>query len=216
MIDQVFSRLLSLPQLAQQLIAIATVVLFALVGGGLISAAVRHLQSQQAVIQSFRTSAGIIEAVVAQRQYLPTPSVEEGLQSSLIGQTLMGENSALARAALQSRFSALAQSHQVEVVSVGNARDLNVDGLTYLGLTVNLQGPMRSIHDTVMYLETTAPQLFLQDLTVRAISVPYNDDDLAARETELALQFQVYGLFLPTDEPGFVPSVTATESVVGQ
>ncbi|PWW01506.1 type II secretion system (T2SS) protein M subtype b [Hoeflea marina] len=216
MIDAAFSALLNLPKLTQQLVAVAMLLLGALVSVGLISAGAGHLQSQRDSIQTLRKQAGVLEAIVAQRPFLQTASAEEGQQSGLAGQMLQGENAALARAALQSRFSALAQGHRVEVVSVANARDLDIGGLIYLGLAVSLQGPMHELHATVMDLETSSPQLFLQDVAVRAIHASRADDGMAAPETELTLQFKIYGLFLARAEDRSAPDAVVAEPVAGQ
>ena len=97
------------------------------------------------------------------------------------------------QANLQNKLSSLASIATATVLSSGGIPSIEIDGVRYVGIRGNLQGTLKSIHGTLLQLETGKPYLIVRDMTVRAI----NSANLAV-PVEISVQVSFFGALDPT------------------
>ena len=113
---------------------------------------------------------------------------------------LSGQSETIIRADLQKRFMSAASSHDVGVISVGNAPNFVKDEVNYAGLQANVSGTIEHLQQLLIELETTNPILFISELTIRA---PDTDRRASTRVApRLEAQMRVYGALRPDSETG--------------
>lgn len=108
------------------------------------------------------------------------------------GLFLSGETDALAAAALQDRISATAQGAGGDVRSMQGQEPKQEDGLTRVGMNVQVVADIRSLRDLLYQLETGRPLLFVEDLEVRG-RLRRTDDDGTEIAPDLLIKLSVIG-----------------------
>lgn len=80
---------------------------------------------------------------------------------------LSGMQDSLITAELQSRLNAMAAARKAEVASMRVLPARVADGITYLGLRIQLRGEVKSVHELIYHVETSAPLLFVERAVLR-------------------------------------------------
>ena len=100
---------------------------------------------------------------------------------------LEADNLPIAKANLQSRIGALAQTHGVTVASSGAVPDVEENGLLLIGLRADLSGSNDAIGRMLLEVETIKPPLLVREFTMRSEGAPLPD-----REPTLSAGIQLY------------------------
>jgi Type II secretion system (T2SS), protein M subtype b len=95
---------------------------------------------------------------------------------------LQADNLPIAKANLQSRIGALAQTHGVTVTSSGAVPDLKENGFLLIGYRADLSGSNDAVGRFLTVIETMMPPLLVREFTLRAegVSLPGQEPTLSA------------------------------------
>jgi hypothetical protein len=86
-----------------------------------------------------------------------------------VGRYLLGSGPpAVLSAGLQSRLREIAAQQGVEVLQASDLKPRQAEGLTALGITVEMSGPAQGIHAVLQQLELSVPWLFIGKLQIRS------------------------------------------------
>ena len=160
---------------------------------GTLSAGISSVRASEEAVTQKRLLLGRLHAII---ERLPA-ELEHTRQSNLAAseEFLSGDSETVIRASLQQKFTQVASSQSLAVVSVGNAPDIIRQQVTYAGLQDNVTGSIAALQKTLLALESTKPVLFVTKLTVRST------DQLALQkpvaEPVLVAQLRLYGALKP-------------------
>ena len=84
-----------------------------------------------------------------------------------LGDFLPGSEAALMMADLQTRLRTLVIARNSELSSAQVLPLRSIDGLTYLGVRIQLRGHLRDVHAIVHTIETAMPFLFIERVQLR-------------------------------------------------
>lgn len=111
---------------------------------------------------------------------------------------LTGSSEAVIRASLQSRLSAIAAAHGVNVLSVGNMPISQRGTVRYAGLRADFYSTNEAIHATLFDIETSKPYLVIRNASIRSGEITTAGKN--AGQQQIVVQIQFYGA-LPPDNP---------------
>ncbi|MER8647895.1 type II secretion system protein GspM [Mesorhizobium sp. M0586] len=183
----------------RRLIALALAVVAACLCAWLVFAAFDSVASARAGIEEKRALLGQLQNVAALAKRLDSDASPEATASP---EFLTGESEAVIRGGLQKRLNAIAAANGVSVLSAGNAPVLSEGGVDFIGLRVNLAGPLEGIHNAVLALETSLPVLFIREATLRTTDV--SPAAGRAGDPELSAEILFYGPLQTQSPPGGV------------
>ncbi|MFN7089156.1 MAG: type II secretion system protein GspM [Allorhizobium sp.] len=186
---EILIRIMNLSVLAQRTLATLIALAAFLATSALIWVAVDLLNRNAMAIQEKRVALARFEKAIATGETL----LKQPSDSAPSSEFLSGETEAVMQAILQNKLSSLASIEAATVLSSGGISSLEMDGVRYVGLRANLQGTLKSIHGTLLQLETSKPYLIVRDMTVRAI----NAGNLAS-PLEISVQVSFFGALDPT------------------
>jgi general secretion pathway protein M len=85
------------------------------------------------------------------------------------GEFLLGPNEGVIGADLQTRLKSLAETAGARLRSVQALPPKTRDDVRYLGARLEIQGPLRAVHQTVHAVETGKPYLFVAAAVVKTV-----------------------------------------------
>ena len=179
------TRLLNLPARLQELIALALFVAGLLSMATLATQALFVLADQRQTISDLRETAGKLNRLAGMKDSVKAQTLDAADGDGLL---LMAPSVSIARADLQSRITAIAQSHAAAVASVGDVPDLTEQGLMLIGVRAIISGTNDAIQKTLLEMESVKPPLLVREFVIQTSGI-----DAADRPAELSVQFQVYG-----------------------
>jgi hypothetical protein len=181
----------------RRLIALALAAVAACLCAWLVFAAFNSVASARARIEEKRALLGQLQNVAALAKRLDS---DASPVAAATPEFLTGESEAIIRGGLQTRLNAIAAANGVSVLSAGNAPVLSEGGVDFIGLRVNLSGPLEGIHNAVLALETSLPVLFIREATLRTTDV----SPAAGRtgDPELFAEILFYGPLQTQAAPG--------------
>ena len=128
---------------------------------------VQQYQSNAEEIATLRQSLGRFQAIADYREKLTGQdgTVEpEFVQRWFLAKGLP----AIITADLQSRLKTIASTNGAQIVAANELKPRVVDGMTYLGVRVNVKGSFAGVHKTIRAIETGVPYLFVENAAFRA------------------------------------------------
>lgn len=108
------------------------------------------------------------------------------------GAFLSGKTEALAAAALQDRVRSIMQRAGGDVRSIQNLPSEGKDGLTRIGLRVQVVATIRDVRDILHELETGRPLLFVEDLNLRG-RLTRGEDNRPTVQDDLLVRMSLVG-----------------------
>ena len=126
--------------------------------------------------------------LVAQQEQLRLASSERPTQDGRYS-LLEGESSGILAAELQHRVAELAQQNRMSLRSTQVLAPKGDGDLTVIGLEANLQGEIAGLRTLLYAVETGAPTLFVEALSVKAATSP----EAAMRPVMLDVTLKVRG-----------------------
>ncbi|KAA3523480.1 general secretion pathway protein GspM [Agrobacterium tumefaciens] len=182
-------RIMNLPAFAQRMIAMSVALAAFVATNMVIWTAFGLLNRDATSIEENRIALARYEKTIATGEtFLRRPSA-----SPPSSEFLPNETEAVMQANLQNKLSSLASIATATVLSSGGISSIEIDGVRYVGIRGNLQGTLKSVHGTLLQLETGKPYLIVRDMTVRAI----NSANLAV-PVEISVQVSFFGALDPT------------------
>lgn len=119
---------------------------------------------------------------------------------------LAGADDTLVIAELQTKLRSLAVSHKAQLNSARTLPAKTVNGLTYIGLKLELRGDLKDIQQIIHGIETTEPFLFIEKLSLRSSNqANFGRPPLSPNAAQLLAELDIFGAKLPR-----VPSVIGT------
>lgn len=184
------------------LLVFATLILFA--GAVLLPLHGWYSQYEQRLEQALATKARL--KAVADYGVADGSRTDGAAISTYAGDFLAGAEDALIMANLQTRLRALVVSRNCEFSSARTLSPKSVDGLTYLGVKIQLKGDLRDVQHIVHGIETAAPFLFIERAHLRlderrALAGGASTDVVPRLQAEL----DVYGARGPGPPPVALP-----------
>lgn len=170
------AKLMNAPLKLQQAVALAIAAVLVVIP--LITAIkfVSIISAQSRQIVEMREHAGKLSALASLKNEalrLEATSANDGASSLL----LEADNLPIAKANLQSRIGALAQTHGVTVGSSGAVPDVEENGLLLIGLRADLSGSNDAIGRMLLEIETIRPPLLVREFTMRSEGAPLPDQE---------------------------------------
>lgn len=170
------ARLMNSPLKLQQAVALVIAAVLVVIPVITTIKLVSVISSQSRQIIEMREQVGKLNALASLKDEalrLPAfPSNDGG--SNLL---LEANNIPIAKANLQSRIGALAQTHGVTVASSGAAPDVEENGLLLIGLRADLSGSNDAIGRMLLEVETMKPPLLVREFTMRSEGAPLPDQE---------------------------------------
>jgi hypothetical protein len=169
--------------------AIAGGVFLVLVGMilGVAWLAVSSIQEARQNIRDKREMLGRLQAIATLR---PALLQEDSFGVENSADFLEGGNEALARGNLQAKLTAIASAQNANLLSIGNVPDLEINGSRYIGLRVDLAGPMDAVYNVVVAIETAAV-VFINEASIWDSGAGQAGG--ATAPPEISAQIHVYG-----------------------
>jgi Type II secretion system (T2SS), protein M subtype b len=182
------TRLLNAPLHLQRAFALLILGVAAAMMSTIAVAALLHFRSLGTELAERRESAGRLVRIATMKEAVANE--RPGTDNPAAALFVEGDSVTIARANLQGRLSAMAQSNGVVVDSAGNLPDTEVGGVAMIGLRLNVSGTHDAIHKTMLEIETDMPPLFVREMNLRL-----SRDETGDRPPDLAMQLRVYGAF---------------------
>lgn len=189
MIGNLLISLMNLPRIAQRLIAWGLLLATLGLGVAIVLCAIDVVAAKREEIAEGRWTLAKLEKLLAQGASL-TSETPADLTDDASGPFLPGETIPLIQANLQGRLNSLAAMQSASVISVGNVPALAIDGVQYVGVRADLQGPIEALYNTIFELETSIPPLVIREATIRSTG---NPGDVLSGPVELVAQITLYG-----------------------
>ncbi len=188
------TALLNASKAVRRLSALAMVLTLVMIGTGIVWLAANSLGAEAQTVKAKRQELGQLQSVIALKKALENrPAISD--QAAESSEFLQGSSEAIIRGNLQSRFTAIAASHGVNVLSVGNAPILQRGDIRYAGLRADFSGTNEAVHGTLFEIETSRPFLVIRNVVIRStISSQTSGQKL---EPEIVVQVQFYGALPP-------------------
>lgn len=184
---------------------VAAILVFAVV---LVWTAVDATRSQSRALADKRETLGNLRSIISLRETLQK-EIASARASTDSSEFLTGASEAIIRGNLQSRFTQIAASHGVNVLSVGNAAPLKQGNISYAGLRADFSGTNEAVLSTLFDIETSKPFLVIRNARVRAAaSFQANGKQL---EPQIVVQVLFYGALSP-DAPEQTASANGNRS----
>ena len=198
------TRLLNLPQRGQEIIAMALFIALLLLAALIVTQSMFTLADQDESLLALRENAAKLTRLASLKDSIKAQPINVGDGDGLL---LVAQSVSIARADLQSRITAIAQSHAAAVASIGDVPDLPEKGLILIGVRAVISGTNDSIQKTLLEMATVRPPLLVREFVIQASGM-----DAADRPLELSVQFQVYGAMRSSDvKTDEVSTSTASE-----
>jgi Type II secretion system (T2SS), protein M subtype b len=131
-----------------------------------------------------------LRAIVAFGETAPKKTAAPDVARYLLG----AGPPAVLTAGLQARLRDIAAHQGVDVLQASDLKAREADGLTALGVTVEMTGPAQGIHAVLEQLELSVPWLFLGRLQIRS---GYPEGGNPETEPPLAVELDTWGLAAP-------------------
>lgn len=131
-------------------------------------------------------------AVAGGRDRLERRVQEVSARQSASGAFIQGKTQALATAALQDRVRSVMQKAGGDVRSTQSLPAENVEGLTRVGLRVQMLATIREVREILRELETGRPLLFVEELELRG-RLQRGEDGEPAVSDQLLVRIGVVG-----------------------
>lgn len=179
------ARLLNLPLRTQEYAALALFGAVVLLAATIVLQAFLMLAGQNEAIVGLREQAGKLIQLANLKDTVKSQPSDTADGDGLL---LVAQSASIARADLQSRITAIAQSHNAIVASVGDVPDVFENGLTLIGVRANISGENDAVQKTLVEMESVRPPLLVREFVIQASGV-----EAADRPTDMSVQFQVYG-----------------------
>lgn len=145
-----------------------------------------------------RATLGNLVSVISLRETLEK-EIAASRTSTDSSEFLTGASEAIIRGNLQTRFTQLAASHGVTVLSVGNAPPLKQGNIQYAGLRADFSGTNEPVLSTLFDIETSRPFLVIRNARInRAAGLNAKNKP---SEPQIVVQVLFYGA-LPPDTAG--------------
>jgi general secretion pathway protein M len=122
-----------------------------------------------------------------------------------LGDFLAGRDDALMIAELQTRLRTLVVARASEFSSAQALPPRSLDGLTYLGVRMQLKGQLRDIQAILHTIETTAPFLFVERVQLRLEEVRILPSVAQVAAPRVLADIEVFGAKWPLAEQGSAP-----------
>lgn len=165
-------------------------------------------QQYQANAQQISDESRIVSRLKAIVALEPTLSAspDNADETTFSGNFLAGTEDTLVVAELQTKLRSLAVSHKTQLNSARTLPAKTVDGLTYIGLKLELRGDLRDIQQIIHGIETSEPFLFVEKLTLRPSNQPgFGRPPTSQNAAQLLAELDIFGAKWPR-----VPSATGT------
>jgi len=147
-----------------------------------------RLAEQRELLQRYR-------AVASQRQDLRRQLDRLKRRQADSGLFISGKTDALAAAALQDRISDIAEDSGGDVRSMQSLEPKTENGLTRVGMDVQIVADIRALKDLLYEIETGRPLLFVRELEIRGRMQRTEDNDTVITP-DLLIKLSVAGFRL--------------------
>lgn len=198
------TRVLNGSAASRRAAALALLALVAATAAALVLTAALSAVSSRQAVRDKRVHLGQLQSVLALK-----PGLEAARRSAQETQErpefLSGASAAVIQADLQAWLNRIAAAHGVEVMSVGNAPQVEQDGMRFAGLRANLSGASEGIYGTILAIESARPYLIVRQAQLH--STLGSQQAAHAGPAELVLQIQFYGALPPQDWAGATGAV---------
>jgi general secretion pathway protein M len=115
------------------------------------------------------------------------------------GKLLPGiETPAVLSANIQSKLREIAQQLEIEVLQASELKPEAIDGLTRLGIRIEMTGPTQSIHSLLQQIEQAQPWLFVDNIQIRS---GFADGQAPGTEPPLSVALDVFEFAAAGDGP---------------
>jgi hypothetical protein len=188
------SRIINLPLWRRRILALAVLIL---VSGGfaLLSwSALAALGNSISAVEEKRLMLGRLQAMAALK-----PSLERDRLAIAADDTagfLDGETEAVVRGNMQTRLTAIASTTSATLLSIGNISPYEVDGVRYIGMRVDLSGPVEAIHGMIFEIEAGRPAFIIRQASIWT----GGGQQATSSPPEISAQLQVYAPLRPDVE----------------
>lgn len=153
-------------------------------------------------LQTRRETLARLQAAVDQgRRILDAPGSDS--VSAFSADFLSGAQDSVVVAELQNRLRATAINNRVELNSANTLPARAVGTLSYLGLRIIMRGQVADIQQVLHSIETSAPLLFVERVTMRVDNWPIKSADPAVDGAPaLIVELDVFGVKSPSTATG--------------
>lgn len=192
MADLLF-RLVNAPPTIRRATALGLLVVAGAAAGSLCFAALSSTRQLQRDLQDRREMAGRLQAIAALK---PSLLAQAQARPSLGGDAefMVGESVAVIRGNMQAQANAIVTAQGANLISVSNSPAIESDGVSYLGIDIDLSGTVEAVHNTVFALESAKP--FIVRSASFWLSGPPQEPG-ATQPPELTAQLHVFGVVRP-------------------
>ncbi len=163
------TALLNASAFVRRMTAISIAMVFCLIAAGIVVAMIGSLRSEARDLAEKRAELGRLYSVVGLRETLQKEIAASNRNSSN-SEFLSGSSEAVIRGNLQSRFTSIAASHGVNVMSVGNAPALKQGAIRFAGLRADFSGTNEQVLSTLFEIETSKPFLVIRNARIRSVA----------------------------------------------
>ncbi|MBK5571571.1 type II secretion system protein GspM [Ensifer sp. SSB1] len=184
-------EIMNAPRRTQRLVAVALLVVIVTLGMAIIYGALVFLTNQGEDILERRRDLARINALVAKKPLIAVTTAVPSDQSIF----LEGGETGVLQARLQEIVAALAAASGSTISSSTGIAETTIDGVTFIGLRINLEGGMKPTLDTVVGIETAQPQLIVQKAEMRASNVPAGE--VLSEPLQLSTQLTIFAAVEP-------------------
>ena len=168
---------------------LAAAILMALVSAsGLLGVVARsvHLDNSRA-IQEKRDMLRRVTAIADQSGAVEAWAADMSVERDG-GVLLVGESPALIAAELQSQLGTFAAESGAGIKSLRSMEPVGKDGLTTIGVGIDVQASLASLHQLLQRIEASKPLLFVEKMQIRAsyIGTPREGDVVLEAQLEIS------------------------------
>lgn len=188
------TSLLNAPKALRRSVALILLVFAFAIVAGFIWLAAGSLTNAAALVTAKREQLGNLQSIIGLREALSGRDVSS-IETISGPEFLRGTSEAVIRGNLQSRLSAIAAAHGVNILSVGNTPIRQRGNVRYAGLRADFSGTNEAIHATLFDIETSKPYLVIRNAVIR--STLRSQGSVSEGPPELVVQIQFYGALPP-------------------